>query len=180
MQMVLVTGGAGFIGSHFLRALQRQNKGIHWVNCDALTYAGRRENVAELESDPRYSFVQADVCDIQAMRALFDRHDIDTVVHFAAESHVDRSIDDPQPFLRTNVMGTACLLEAARRAWATGTDTYRPGVRFLYISTDEVYGNLLQVTQPFRETSAEARMLPARRAQISSCRRITPPMACRC
>ena len=142
MHTVLVTGAAGFIGSHFLRALQRQGKAACYINCDALSYAGCREHVAGLERDPRYVFVQADVCDAQAMQTLFAQYDVDTVVHFAAESHVDRSIDDPQPFVRTNVMGTACLLEAARRAWAVGAEGYRPGVRFLYISTDEVYGSL--------------------------------------
>lgn len=166
MHTVLVTGGAGFIGSHFLHVLQQCDEVTRYINCDALTYAGRRERVAALETDPRYRFVQADVCDLQAMQSLFARYDIDTVVHFAAQSHVDRSIADPQTFVRTNVMGTATLLEAARHAWAEGPHGYRQGVRFLHISTDEVYGSLQ--TGRFTENSPLAPRNPYAASKASA------------
>ena len=132
MPTLLVTGGCGFIGSNFVRHALAADPAVRVVNLDALTYAGNPANLAGLESDPRYAFVKADVTDRDAVRAAF-RRGADAVVHFAAESHVDRSIQDSGPFVRTNVLGTQVLLDAAREA----------GVgKFVQVSTDEVYGSL--------------------------------------
>jgi dTDP-glucose 4,6-dehydratase len=136
---VLVTGGAGFIGCNFLRHLLESDGTIRVVNLDALTYAGHPASlrgIAERRGD-RYTFVHGDIRDPQTVRELFAKHVIDTVVHFAAESHVDRSIDAPLDFIDTNIRGTAVLLEAARVAWAGRSD-----VRFHHVSTDEVFGSL--------------------------------------
>jgi len=136
---LLVTGGAGFIGCNFLRVALQTDADLRVVNLDALTYAGHRasqRDVAERFGD-RYTFVEGDIADSALVRALFFEHDFDTVVHFAAESHVDRSIDGPLDFIDTNIRGTATLLEAARSHWTDRTD-----VRFHHISTDEVFGSL--------------------------------------
>ena len=130
---LLVTGGAGFIGSSFVRyVLQNQTK-VEVVNFDALTYAGNLRNLDSVAADSRYTFVRGDIADPDQVEALFTQHRIDVVVNFAAETHVDRSIEDPRPFLRTNVLGTQCLLEGARHFKAS---------KFVQISTDEVYGSL--------------------------------------
>jgi dTDP-glucose 4,6-dehydratase len=129
---ILVTGGAGFIGSNFLRFLLRERPQVEVLNLDLLTYAGNLENLADIEADPRYSFVQGDVCDAELIEKLMV--DCDAVVHMAAESHVDRSINDAAPFVRTNILGTQVMLDAARRAG---------GRRFLQVGTDEVYGSLV-------------------------------------
>ena len=148
MTTVLVTGGAGFIGSNFIRLALEARPDWRVVVLDALTYAGNLENLEGLESQfpGRYRFVRGDVTDAGAVGALFEQEPFDRVVHFAAESHVDRSILGPTAFVQTNVMGTATLLEAARTAW-----TARPG-RFLQVSTDEVYGSL-EDTGSFTETT---------------------------
>jgi dTDP-glucose 4,6-dehydratase len=138
----LVTGGAGFIGSNFIHYILERHQDILVVNVDKLTYAGNLENLKAVMDDERYAFIQADVCDREAMGKLFGEYSIDYVVNFAAESHVDRSITDPGVFVSTNVMGTLNLLDAAKSSWMTGEDTYREGVRFLQVSTDEVYGSL--------------------------------------
>ncbi len=138
----LVTGGAGFIGSNFIHYLLRKHQDILIVNVDKLTYAGNLENLKTVMGDKRHVFVQADICDAEAMQRLFQDYTIDYVVNFAAESHVDRSITDPGVFVSTNVMGTLNLLDAAKGSWKTGEDSYREGVRFLQVSTDEVYGSL--------------------------------------
>jgi dTDP-glucose 4,6-dehydratase len=138
----LVTGGAGFIGSNFIHYLMERHQDILVVNVDKLTYAGNLENLKAVMDDARYAFVQADICDREAMVRLFEQYTIDYVVNFAAESHVDRSITDPGVFVSTNVMGTLNLLDAAKSSWKTGEDTYREGARFLQVSTDEVYGSL--------------------------------------
>lgn len=138
----LVTGGAGFIGSNFIHKILESHQDILVVNVDKLTYAGNLENLKTVMDDARYTFTQADVCDREAMGTLFGQYSIDYVVNFAAESHVDRSITDPGVFVSTNVMGTLNLLDAAKGSWKTGEDTYREGVRFLQVSTDEVYGSL--------------------------------------
>jgi dTDP-glucose 4,6-dehydratase len=141
MRSLLVTGGAGFIGGNFVRYWLREHAADRVVVFDALTYAGNLATLAGLDADPRYAFVRGDVADPEAVaRALAD-NDIDTVVHFAAESHVDRSIVEPGAFVRTNVVGTQVLLDAARAAWR-GSGGWRPGVRFHHVSTDEVYGSL--------------------------------------
>ena len=138
----LVTGGAGFIGSNFIHYLLSKHDDILIVNVDKLTYAGNLENLKSVMGDKRHVFVQADICDAEAMQRLFQEYTIDYVVNFAAESHVDRSITDPDVFVRTNVMGTLNLLNIAKAAWKTGEDTYREGVKFQQVSTDEVYGSL--------------------------------------
>ncbi len=138
----LVTGGAGFIGSNFILYMLDRYDDIRIINVDKLTYAGNLENLRSVQTDPRYSFVQADICDTAAITRIFEADDVDYVVNFAAESHVDRSILDPEAFVRTNVCGTVNLLNAAKNAWQTGDDVYRDGVKFLQVSTDEVYGSL--------------------------------------
>ncbi|MEA4861194.1 MAG: dTDP-glucose 4,6-dehydratase [Sphaerochaeta sp.] len=138
----LVTGGAGFIGSNFIHYLLKKHDDILIVNVDKLTYAGNLENLKSVMGDKRHVFVQADICDAIAMHKLFEQYKIDYVVNFAAESHVDRSITDPDVFVRTNVMGTLNLLNLAKHAWKTGEDSYRDGVKFQQVSTDEVYGSL--------------------------------------
>lgn len=140
MRTFLVTGGAGFIGSHFVRMLLRERSDAFVANVDALTYAAAPCNPTDVEDDGRYAFVRADVRDADAMRAAFARYRPDVVVHFAAESHVDRSIADPMLFQDVNVGGTATLLEAARGAWAC--DEGGEGRLFVHVSTDEVYGDL--------------------------------------
>lgn len=148
MKNVLVTGGAGFIGSNFIHYMLDREQGIDLlVNLDLLTYAGNLENLKAVECDPRYIFVKGDIRDADLVNRLFGQYDIDTVVHFAAESHVDRSITDPQIFLTTNILGTQTLLEAAKNHWNLEpgnkySRAYREGVRYLQVSTDEVYGAL--------------------------------------
>jgi dTDP-glucose 4,6-dehydratase len=141
---LLVTGGCGFIGSNFVRQrLLEPDSGIaRLVNLDKLTYAGNPANLADLASDPRYVFVHSDIGDEALVAKLLTEHEIDAVVNFAAESHVDRSIDSPEPFLQTNALGTLRLLNAARRYWATMSEVRRAAFRFHHISTDEVYGTL--------------------------------------
>jgi len=135
---ILITGGAGFIGSHVIRQFVQHNPNDHIINLDALTYAGNLENIKDIEDAPNYSFVKADIQDLEQMRSLFKERDIHGVVHLAAESHVDRSITDPLIFIKTNVMGTANLLQAAKEHW---NGDYN-GKLFYHISTDEVYGSL--------------------------------------
>ncbi len=135
---ILITGGAGFIGSHVIRQFVQHNPNDHIINLDALTYAGNLENIKDIEDAPNYSFVKADIQDLEQMRSLFKERDIHGVVHLAAESHVDRSITDPLIFIKTNVMGTANLLQATMEHW---NGDYS-GKLFYHISTDEVYGSL--------------------------------------
>ena len=142
MKTYLVTGGAGFIGSNFIIYMLNKYRDIKIINVDSLTYAGNLENLKSVENDPNYSFVQADIRDHDAISRIFADNTVDYVVNFAAESHVDRSISDPEIFVRTNVLGTVNLLNIAKAAWQTGDDTYREGVKFHQVSTDEVYGSL--------------------------------------
>ncbi|MCR2027089.1 dTDP-glucose 4,6-dehydratase [Anaerotruncus colihominis] len=148
MKNILVTGGAGFIGSNFIQyILDNDQQELLIVNLDLLTYAGNLENLRDVEKDPRYRFVKGDVRDGQLIEELFATYQFDTVVHFAAESHVDRSIVEPQVFLTTNILGTQALLEVAKRHWSLRPadkrcTEYRPGVKYLQVSTDEVYGAL--------------------------------------
>ncbi len=147
MKNILVTGGAGFIGSNFVQYILEEKDDVFLVNLDLLTYAGNLENLKDLETDTRYQFVKGDIRDRELVSRLFDEYDFDTVVHFAAESHVDRSITDPEVFLTTNVLGTQVLLDAAKAHWKLEPDNkysreYRAGVRYLQVSTDEVYGAL--------------------------------------
>lgn len=148
MKRVLVTGGAGFIGSNFVQYILDHEQSLALlVNLDLLTYAGNLENLQSIENDPRYRFVKGDIRDRALVDQLFQEYDFDTVVHFAAESHVDRSIVEPELFLTTNIVGTQTLLDAAKRHWKLAPEDkysreYRPGVRYLQVSTDEVYGAL--------------------------------------
>ncbi len=142
MRTYLVTGGAGFIGSNYiLYMLDKYGDQIRIVNLDVLTYAGNPENLAEVENRENYVFVKGDICDSALVTELFEKYDFDRVVHFAAESHVDRSIEEPEAFVRTNVLGTQVLLECARRAWQDG-EGFLSGKKYLQVSTDEVYGSL--------------------------------------
>ena len=147
MKSLLVTGGAGFIGSNFICYMLDKYTDIKIVNLDALTYAGNLQTLAKISNDPRYSFTKGDICDRNLINELFAQHAFDTVVNFAAESHVDRSITEPEIFLKTNILGTQALLDIAKSYWnLEPTDKhcrdYKPGVKFLQVSTDEVYGTL--------------------------------------
>ena len=149
--MILVTGGAGFIGSNFvLDWLAHTAESV--VNLDALTYAGNLESLAALKGDARHGFVQGDICDRQLLARLMAEHQPRAIVHFAAESHVDRSIHGPGDFIRTNIDGTFALLEAARAHWATLEGEAKAAFRFHHVSTDEVYGSLAKSDAPFTET----------------------------
>ena len=152
---VMVTGGAGFIGANFVQHWMRSHPADQVLVLDALTYAGNRDSLAPVEAHPQFSFVHGDICDAALVSHLLGAHGIDTIVHFAAESHVDRSIVDPGVFLQTNIVGTQVLLQAARAAWSTA-DGYRPGVRFHHVSTDEVYGSLPPDGAPATESSPYA------------------------
>jgi dTDP-glucose 4,6-dehydratase len=142
MKNVLVTGGAGFIGSNFIRYALRTEKEIQVFNLDALTYAGSLENLKDAADNPRYTFLQGNILDTEFVEKLLTEHAIDTIVHFAAESHVDRSILGPRQFIETNVMGTFSMLEAARNVWLKQASLPLEAVRFHHVSTDEVFGSL--------------------------------------
>lgn len=139
--IILVTGGAGFIGSNFIHYILKKYDEIKIINLDKLTYAGNLENLKSVENNPNYTFIQADICDKEFINNLFKHYDIDYVVNFAAESHVDRSIVEPEIFAKTNILGTVTLLNAARNAWQDG-DEFKEDKKFLQVSTDEVYGSL--------------------------------------
>ncbi|MBS1322416.1 MAG: dTDP-glucose 4,6-dehydratase [Parabacteroides sp.] len=146
---ILITGGAGFIGSHVVRLFVTKYPEYHIINLDKLTYAGNLANLADIEQQPNYTFVKADICDFEKILELFRQYCIDGVIHLAAESHVDRSIKDPFTFAQTNVMGTLSLLQAAKVSW----DGQYDGKRFYHISTDEVYGALKFDGTFFTETT---------------------------
>ena len=146
---ILITGGAGFIGSHVVRLFVTKYPEYHIINLDKLTYAGNLANLADIEQQPNYTFVKADICDFEKILELFRQYCIDGVIHLAAESHVDRSIKDPFTFAQTNVMGTLALLQAAKVSW----DGQYDGKRFYHISTDEVYGALKFDGTFFTETT---------------------------
>lgn len=153
---LLVTGGAGFIGSNFIKYMLKHHD-YRIVNLDLLTYAGNLENLEDIEGDSRYKHIKGDICNRELVESIFRRFDIDMVVNFAAESHVDRSIEDPEVFLRTNIMGTQALLDIAKDFWKIDLfdkycKEYKKGVKFVQISTDEVYGSLGE-TGLFKETT---------------------------
>lgn len=151
MKTYLVTGGAGFIGSNFVLYMLRQYDDVQIINVDALTYAGNLENLKDVENNPRHIFVQADICDREAIGALFQKYDVDCVINFAAESHVDRSITNPEIFARTNVEGTVNMLQCAKDAWYKD-GAWAEGKKYVQVSTDEVYGSLGE-TGFFMETT---------------------------
>ncbi|WP_114809026.1 dTDP-glucose 4,6-dehydratase [Paraburkholderia kururiensis] len=165
--MILVTGGAGFIGANFvLDWLRDGDEPV--VNADKLTYAGNAETLAPLSSDERHVFVREDICDRAAMDALFSTYKPRAVVHFAAESHVDRSIHGPGEFVQTNVVGTFTLLEAARAYWGTLSGAERDAFRFLHVSTDEVFGSLGPADAAFSEVTAYAPNSPYSASKAAS------------
>jgi len=144
-ETILITGGAGFIGANFIPFFLEQNPNIGVVNLDKLTYAGDLNNLKEIESNERYTFIQGDICDRELVANIFDKYDIKGVINFAAESHVDNSILNPDTFIKTNVFGTFNLIDVARNYWMQAPHQYKKeyeNCRFLHISTDEVYGTL--------------------------------------
>jgi dTDP-glucose 4,6-dehydratase len=163
---LLVTGGAGFIGSNFVRHWLSKSAMGRVIVLDALTYAGNVESLQGLDGDPRYRFVKGDICDEELVAGLLHDHEANTIVHFAAESHVDRSIDGPDAFIRTNVVGTHSLLKAAKKAWLSES-TWNEH-RFHHISTDEVYGSLGAAESPFTESSQYAPNSPYSASKAAS------------
>jgi dTDP-glucose 4,6-dehydratase len=158
MHTILVTGGAGFIGSNFIPYFMENNPDYHIINLDLLTYAGNLENISEVENHPRYTFVQGDICDRNFIEELFQKYQFHDVIHFAAESHVDNSISGPEAFIKTNVLGTFNLLDTARKLWMSSPNQYNlnfVNARFHHVSTDEVYGTLGE-TGLFEETTPYA------------------------
>ncbi|HLE14783.1 MAG TPA: dTDP-glucose 4,6-dehydratase [Anaerolineales bacterium] len=168
MQNIFVTGGAGFIGSNFVRYLLVADPSIKVINLDALRYSGSHENLKELPDQDRHTFIHGDICDRELVEDLLRVYRVDTLVHFAAESHVDRSILDPQPFIQTNIVGTYTLLEAARQVWLVEKSLPRNAVRFHHVSTDEVFGSLLPGAQAFSETTPYAPNSPYAASKASS------------
>ena len=165
---VLITGGAGFIGCHFVRHLLRTDAQIRIVNLDLLTYAGSLDNLDMLPDPDRHEFVQGDICDRPLVEGLLRQHDIDTIVHIAAESHVDRSITGPAAFIDTNIVGTFTLLDAARDAWLQQRQWDADQCRFHHVSTDEVYGSLNGSEPPFCETTPYAPNSPYAASKAAS------------
>jgi dTDP-glucose 4,6-dehydratase len=164
---IIVTGGAGFIGSNFvLRVMPERSVAV--LNLDKLTYAGNLHNLESISADPRYEFVQGDIANRVEIRALFQRFRPNAIVHFAAESHVDRSIHGPEDFIQTNITGTFALLEEARAYWAALPEDQRTAFRFLHVSTDEVYGSLGPKDPPFSETTPYAPNSPYAASKAAS------------
>lgn len=172
MKTILVTGGAGFIGSNFIKYKLKKDKDVKIVNLDLLTYAGNLENLKDVENNPNYVLVKGDIRDRELLEELFQKYEITGVINFAAESHVDRSIEDPEIFLLTNILGTQALLDTAKRHWKNKPDdkydrTYKEGVKFLQVSTDEVYGALGK-TGMFTETTPLSPNSPYSAAKTSA------------
>ena len=166
MKTFFITGGAGFIGGNFILNLMKSNQ-VKVINYDKLTYAGNLDTLSSIKNDPNYIFIEGDICDRDNLSKLFKTHQIDYIVHFAAESHVDRSIDSPGDFIQTNVVGTFELLEATRSYIASKTTTQNQSIRFLYVSTDEVYGSLGE-TGLFTEDTSYAPNSPYAASKASS------------
>ena len=175
MKTILVTGGAGFIGSNFVKLMLEKHPEYKIINIDALTYAGNLENLKDIDSNPNYEFIKVDIRDREKIEEIFENNDIASVVNFAAESHVDRSIEEPEVFLTTNIIGTQVLLDTAKKYWKVNPKDkyckeYKPGVKFLQVSTDEVYGALgetgmfvetmpLMPNSPYSASKASADMI---------------------
>ncbi|OFW95475.1 MAG: dTDP-glucose 4,6-dehydratase [Pseudomonadales bacterium RIFCSPHIGHO2_12_FULL_40_16] len=164
---ILVTGGAGFIGSAVIRHII-ENTHHHVLNVDKLTYAGNLESLQSIEKSERYQFFQTDICDQVELEKIFENFQPNVVMHLAAESHVDRSIDGPATFIQTNIVGTYSLLEAARKYWLSLTAEVKESFRFHHISTDEVYGDLEGTTDLFKETTPYAPSSPYSASKASS------------
>ena len=170
METILITGGAGFIGSNFIPHFLEKNKEYKVVNLDALTYAGDLSNLSEIKKNSRYTFVEGDICDRDLIEKLFKQYNFNGVIHFAAESHVDNSIKNPDAFVRTNVFGTFNLLDVAKKYWMESPNNYKKGFetsRFHHISTDEVYGTLGE-TGLFTEETSYAPNSPYSASKASS------------
>ncbi len=169
MKTYLVTGGAGFIGSNYIHYMfEKYGDVIRIINVDALTYAGNPENLKEVEKRDNYTFIKADICDKDAISKIFAENEIDRVVHFAAESHVDRSIKNPEIFVQTNVLGTAVMLNCAKAAWELPDGSFKENKKFLHVSTDEVYGSLEEDGGYFYETTPYAPHSPYSASKASS------------
>ena len=170
MQTVLITGGAGFIGSNFIPFFLDKNPELHIVNLDFLTYAGDLANLKEIENNSNYTFVKGDICDRNLIQSLFKKYNFKSVLHFAAESHVDNSIKNPDAFIKTNIFGTFNLLDVAKNFWMESPNVYKAGFensRFLHVSTDEVYGTLGK-TGLFTEETSYAPNSPYSASKASS------------
>jgi dTDP-glucose 4,6-dehydratase len=175
MKTILVTGGAGFIGSNFVKLMLEKHPDYKIINIDALTYAGNLENLKDIDDNPNYEFIKVDIRDRDKIEEIFQNNEITSVVNFAAESHVDRSIEEPEVFLTTNIIGTQVLLNTAKKYWKVNPKDkyckeYKPGVKFLQVSTDEVYGALgetgmfvetmpLMPNSPYSASKASADMI---------------------
>jgi dTDP-glucose 4,6-dehydratase len=164
---ILVTGGAGFIGSAVIRHIIKNTNDLV-INVDKLTYASNLDSLVSVENDPRYAFSKTDICDATAIETIFNEHQPDVVMHLAAESHVDRSIDGPKEFIETNIIGTYTLLESARKYWLSLSDDKKSQFRFHHISTDEVYGDLEGPEDLFTETTAYAPSSPYSASKAAS------------
>lgn len=164
---ILVTGGAGFIGSNFIRIALNGGDDIHIINLDKLTYAGNLDSLKDIENNTRYSFIKGDICDSRFVEKLFTQYQPEAIVHFAAESHVDRSIDDPRAFIETNINGTFTLLEVARKYYRALDEVRKGKFRFLHVSTDEVYGSL-GATEYFTEETPYAPSSPYSASKAAS------------
>jgi dTDP-glucose 4,6-dehydratase len=175
MKTIIVTGGAGFIGSNFVKLMLEKHPEYKIINIDVLTYAGNLENLKDIDGNPNYEFIKVDIRDREKIEEIFKKNDITSVVNFAAESHVDRSIEEPEVFLTTNIIGTQVLLDTAKKYWKVNPNDkyckeYKPGVKFLQVSTDEVYGALgetgmfvetmpLMPNSPYSASKASADMI---------------------
>jgi dTDP-glucose 4,6-dehydratase len=168
MKKILVTGGAGFIGSNFIHYILKHRKNMHVTNLDSLTYSGNLDNLKIIQNSEKYQFIKGDICDSDGINCLFRKYDFSAVVHFAAESHVDRSIRNPMQFVETNVLGTANLLGQALAYWKRLDSKSSRAFRFLHISTDEVFGSLSSDDPPFSESTPYAPNSPYAASKAAS------------
>ena len=168
MKNIIVTGGLGFIGSNFIRLLVKDGGFEKIINFDKQTYAGNPANLSDVEDDESYKFIKADICDGEKVSEVLEEFQIDSVVNFAAESHVDRSIDGPEPFVQTNVVGTLRLLEAFKAYYNSQSEDRKSSLRFLHVSTDEVYGSLTKGDPAFCETTPYAPNSPYSASKASA------------